>query len=59
MIGVLGHDSALLRLYFAGENLGEWDDFVMNFTPGAGSIPVPRIPPFAAHRYSSATNPLS
>ena len=27
MIGVLGHDSALLRLYWAGDNLGEWDEF--------------------------------
>ena len=26
MIGVLGHDSALLRLNWAGDNLGEWDE---------------------------------
>ena len=26
MIGVLGHDSALLRLYWAGDNLGEWHE---------------------------------
>ena len=25
MICVLGHDSALLRLYWVGDNLGEWD----------------------------------
>ena len=24
MISVLGHDSALLRLYWAGDNVGEW-----------------------------------
>ena len=24
MIGVLGHDSAMLRLYWAGDNLGEF-----------------------------------
>ena len=27
MIGVLGHDSALLRLYWAGDNLGKWGEF--------------------------------
>ena len=27
MIGVLGHDSALVRLSGAGDNLGEWDEF--------------------------------
>ena len=27
MIGVLGHDSALLRLDWAGDNLCEWDEF--------------------------------
>ena len=27
MIGVIGHDSALLKLYWAGDNLGEWDEF--------------------------------
>ena len=27
MNGVLGHDSELLRLYWAGDNLGEWDEF--------------------------------
>ena len=26
LIGVLGHDSALLRLYWAGDNLGECDE---------------------------------
>ena len=25
MIGVLGNDSALLRLYWAGHNMGEWE----------------------------------
>ena len=30
MIGVLGHDSALLRLYWAGDNLSEWDEFVVS-----------------------------
>ena len=25
--GVLGHDSALVRLYCAGDNLGEYDEF--------------------------------
>ena len=28
MIGVLGHDSALLRLYWAGDILGKWDEFL-------------------------------
>ena len=27
MNGVLGHDTALLRLYWARDNLGEWDEF--------------------------------
>ena len=27
MIVVFGHDSALLRLYWAGDNLAEWDEF--------------------------------
>ena len=31
MIGVLGHDSALLKLYSAGDNLGEWDEFCYSF----------------------------
>ena len=26
MNGVIGHDSALIRLYWAGDNLGEWDE---------------------------------
>ena len=34
MIGVLGHDSALLRLYWAGDNLGEWDEFCYESCPG-------------------------
>ena len=29
MIGVLGHDSTLLRLYWAGDNLGERDEFLL------------------------------
>ena len=29
MIGVLGHDSSLLRLYWAGDNLGEWDECII------------------------------
>ena len=37
MIGVLGHDSALLRLYWARDNLGEWDEFCYE------SCPWPRI----------------
>ena len=27
-----------VRLYWVGYNLGKWDDFVMNHSPGAGSI---------------------
>ena len=27
MNGVLGNDSAISRLYWAGDNLGEWDEF--------------------------------
>ena len=27
MNGVLGHNSVLLRLYRAGDNLGKWDEF--------------------------------
>ena len=38
MIGVSGHDSALLRLYWAGDNLGESDEFCYDHAPGAGSI---------------------
>ena len=33
MIGVLGHDSAMLRLYWAGDNLGEWDEFCYESWP--------------------------
>ena len=33
MIGVLGHDSALLRLNWAGDNLGEWDEFCYESCP--------------------------
>ena len=41
MIGVLGHNSALVRLYWAGDNLGEWDEFCYEPSPGAGSIAWP------------------
>ena len=37
MNDVLGHDSAV-RLYWAWDNLGKWNKFVMNHAPGAGSI---------------------
>ena len=33
MNGVLGHDSALLRLYWAGDNLGKWDEFCHESCP--------------------------
>ena len=33
MKGVLGHDSALLKLYWAGDNQGEWDDFCYESCP--------------------------
>ena len=38
MKGVLGHDSPLVRLYWAGDNLGFWDEFVLNHAPGGESI---------------------
>ena len=41
MNAVLGHDSALVRLYWAGVNLGNEMNFVMNCTPGAGSLAQP------------------
>ena len=41
MTGVLGHDSALGRLSFAGDNLGYVMNFVMNHAPGAGSTAGP------------------
>ena len=34
MIGVLGHGSALARLYWAGDNLENEVNFVMNHAPG-------------------------
>ena len=34
MIGVLGHDSALLRLYWAGDNLGELNEFCYEWKIG-------------------------
>ena len=40
MIGVLGHDPALGRLYWA-RDLGNQMNFVMNHAPGAGSIAQP------------------
>ena len=33
MIGVLGHNSALLRPYWAEDNLGEWDEFYYESCP--------------------------
>ena len=33
MNSVLGHDSALLNLYWAGVNLGEWDEFCYEACP--------------------------
>ena len=39
--GVLGHDSALLRLTWAEDNLVNEMNSVMNHTPGAGSIARP------------------
>ena len=42
MNGVLGHDSALIRLYWAGDNLGANEmNVVMNHAAGAGSITQP------------------
>ena len=41
MIGVLGHDSALLWLYWAGDNLANEMNFGVNHALGAGSIALP------------------
>ena len=41
MMGVLGHDSAMLRLYWAGDNQGECDELCYESPPGAGSITQP------------------
>ena len=41
MIGVLGHGSALERLYWAADNLANEMNFVVNHTHGAGSIARP------------------
>ena len=38
MIGVLGHDSILVRLYWAGTTWANEVNLVMNYAPGAGSI---------------------
>ena len=38
---VLGHDSELVRLYWAGDNWGNELTFVMNHASGAGSIAGP------------------
>ena len=38
MNGVLGHVSALERLYLAGDTWANEMNFVMNHEPGAGSI---------------------
>ena len=37
MNGVLGHDSALVRLYWGGTTWANEVKFVMNHAPGAGS----------------------
>ena len=37
MNGVLGHDSALLRLHWAGDDHNE-RNFIMNHDPGAGCL---------------------
>ena len=49
MIGVLCHDSALVRLYWAGDNL----NFATNHAPGAGSIarPVDQLPLYHARSH--------
>ena len=38
MNGVLGHESALVSLYWAGDNWANGMNFVMNHAPGAGSL---------------------
>ena len=38
MNGVLCHDSALLRLYWAGDNLGEWFEFCYESCPRCTNI---------------------
>ena len=38
MIGVLGHNSALLRQYWAGDNLGRWDEFCYESCPWCRSL---------------------
>ena len=59
MNGVLGHDSAFVRLCWAGDNLANEMNFVMNHAPGAGSITrpvdqrattVPRMSPIVCTR---------
>ena len=43
MNDVLGHGSALVKLYLAGDNLGYNEmNYDMNHAPGAGSIARPR-----------------
>ena len=51
MNGVLGHDSALVRLYWAGATRANETDFVMNHTPGAGSIARPITSNSARYHY--------
>ena len=41
MIGVLGHDSALVRLYWVGATGANEMNFVIKHAPGAGSIARP------------------
>ena len=41
MNGVLGHHSALVKLYCSGDKWGWWDEFFMNHAPGAESIARP------------------
>ena len=41
MIGALGHDSALVRLYWTGTTWANQMSFVMNYVPGAISIAQP------------------
>ena len=64
MIVALGHDSALLRLYWAGENLDEWDEFCYESCPWRRidhstcwpavqrATTVPWMPPYLWNQYS-------
>ena len=69
MNDVLGHDSALVRLHWAGDNLGYWDEFLWimpqvqdrSFDLLTGS-PAPWMPPSCAYNLCNASltsyNPL-